>query len=215
MCQTCAKVKNVCQTCLLDLTYGLPVQVRTELSLVRFQNPSKGLCDSLTNILFIDPFQVRDQVLKVNDNLPKSDVNREYYLQQVDRQLADTDGTVSALGGGKISQQKHEMLQRLARTTPYYKRNAPHICSFWVKGECKRGEECPYRHERPNDPDDPLADQNLRDRYYGSDDPVAAKIMKRYVAYFKSRGHLRLFSLHEIKWHENICGNCNNFSQPR
>ena len=118
-------------------------------------------------------------MLKVNDNLPKSDVNREYYLQQVDRQLADTDGTVSALGGGKISQQKHEMLQRLARTTPYYKRNAPHICSFWVKGECKRGEECPYRHERPNDPDDPLADQNLRDRYYGSDDPVAAKIMKR------------------------------------
>ena len=148
---------------------------------MRFQNPSEGLCDSLTNILFIDPFQVRDQVLKVNDNLPKSDVNREYYLQQVDRQLADTDGTVSALGGGKISQQKHEMLQRLARTTPYYKRNAPHICSFWVKGECKRGEECPYRHERPNDPDDPLADQNLRDRYYGSDDPVAAKIMKRYV----------------------------------
>ena len=125
-------------------------------------------------------------MLKVNDNLPKSDVNREYYLQQVDRQLADTDGTVSALGGGKISQQKHEMLQRLARTTPYYKRNAPHICSFWVKGECKRGEECPYRHERPNDPDDPLADQNLRDRYYGSDDPVAAKIMKRYVANVKS-----------------------------
>ena len=79
-------------------------------------------------------------MLKVNDNLPKSDVNREYYLQQVDRQLADTDGTVSALGGGKISAQKHEMLQRLARTTPYYKRNAPHICSFWVKGECKRGE---------------------------------------------------------------------------
>ena len=44
-------------------------------------------------------------MLKVNDNLPKSDVNREYYLQQVDRQLAETDGTVSALGGGKISQQ--------------------------------------------------------------------------------------------------------------
>jgi len=148
VCQTCAKVKNVCQTCLLDLTYGLPVEVR-------------------------------DKVLKVDDNLPKSDVNREYYLQQVDRQLAETDGTVSALGGGKISAQKHEMLQRLARTTPYYKRNAPHICSFWVKGECKRGEECPYRHERPNDPDDPLADQNLRDRYYGSQDPVAAKIMKR------------------------------------
>lgn len=40
-----------------------------------------------------------------------------------------------------------DMLLKLARTTPYYKRNRPHICSFWVKGECKRGEECPYRQE--------------------------------------------------------------------
>ena len=27
VCQSCAKVKNVCQTCLFDLEYGLPVQV--------------------------------------------------------------------------------------------------------------------------------------------------------------------------------------------
>ncbi len=151
VCQTCAKVKNICQTCLLDLTYGLPVQVR-------------------------------DEVLKINDNLPRSDTNREYYLQQVDRQMAETDGTVAAGGVGKISSQKHELLTRLARTTPYYKRNRAHICSFWVKGECKRGEECPYRHERPSDPDDPLSDQNIRDRYYGVDDPVADKIMKRASA---------------------------------
>lgn len=150
VCQTCAKIKNICQTCLLDLEYGLPVQVR-------------------------------DEVLKIKDELPTSDVNREFYLQQMDAQLAKTDGTVSALGGGvgKISTQKHEMLTKLARTTPYYKRNRPHICSFWVKGECKRGEECPYRHERPSDPDDPLSDQNIRDRYYGVNDPVADKIMKR------------------------------------
>ena len=55
----------------------------------------------------------------------------------------------------------------------------PHICSFWVKGECKRGEECPYRHEKPTDPDDPLADQNIKDRYYGTNDPVADKLMRR------------------------------------
>mgnify|MGYP006996226396 FL=1 len=30
ICQTCSKLKNVCQTCLLDLEYGLPVQVRDE-----------------------------------------------------------------------------------------------------------------------------------------------------------------------------------------
>lgn len=38
------------------------------------------------------------------------------------------------------------MLTKLARKAPYYKRNRPHVCSFWVKGECKRGEECPYRY---------------------------------------------------------------------
>ncbi|KAM8957001.1 pre-mRNA-splicing factor RBM22 [Lycaon pictus] len=57
-----------------------------------------------------------------------------------------------------------DMLLKLARTTPYYKRNRPHICSFWVKGEY---------------PDDPLADQNIKDRYYGINDPVADKLLKR------------------------------------
>jgi pre-mRNA-splicing factor RBM22/SLT11 len=71
------------------------------------------------------------------------------------------------------------MLAKLARNSPYYKRNRPHICSFWVKGECKRGEECPYRHEKPTDPDDPLSDQNIKDRYYGTNDPVADKLLKR------------------------------------
>lgn len=76
----------------------------------------------------------------------------------------------------------NEILMRLARTAPYYKRNRPHVCSFWVKGECRRGEECPYRHERPTDPDDPLADQNIKDRYYGINDPVADKLLKRAAA---------------------------------
>ncbi len=74
----------------------------------------------------------------------------------------------------------HQTLKRLARTTPYYERNKAHICSFWVKGECKRGEECPYRHEMPFDPNDPLAKQNFKDRYYGSQDPVAEKMMRKH-----------------------------------
>lgn len=46
-------------------------------------------------------------------------------------------------------------------------------------GECKRGEECPYRHEKPSDPDDPLSDQNIKDRYFGVNDPVADKLLRR------------------------------------
>lgn len=57
------------------------------------------------------------------------------------------DGTESAMQlGGKTSAAGKEMLKELARTNPYYKRNRPHICSFFVKGECKRGDECPYRY---------------------------------------------------------------------
>ena len=105
-----------------------------------------------------------------------------YYLQNVDSQLgsSDTIGPGGALG--KLPSHKSELLAKLARTTPYYKRNRAHICSFWVKGECKRGEECPYRHEKPSDPDDPLSTQNMKDRYYGINDPVAEKILKRAQA---------------------------------
>lgn len=149
VCQTCSKIKNVCQTCLLDLEYGLPVQVR-------------------------------DAALKVQDQMPKSDVNKEYYTQNMEREIANSDGSLPVGALGK-AMAPSDMLLKLARTTPYYKRNRPHICSFWVKGECKRGEECPYRHDKPTDPDDPLADQNIKDRFHGTNDPVADKLMKRYT----------------------------------
>ena len=60
-------------------------------------------------------------------------------------QVASTDRTEPTGAVGK-AQAPSDLLMKLARTTPYYKRNRPHICSFWVKGECKRGEECPYRY---------------------------------------------------------------------
>lgn len=45
------------------------------------------------------------------------------------------------------------------------------VFSFWLS--------FPQRHEKPTDPDDPLADQNIKDRYYGINDPVADKLLKR------------------------------------
>lgn len=52
ICQTCSHLKNVCQTCILDLEYGLPIQIR-------------------------------DQALKLKDDLPRSDVNKEYFIQNM------------------------------------------------------------------------------------------------------------------------------------
>ncbi|KAI0724010.1 hypothetical protein C8T65DRAFT_734515 [Cerioporus squamosus] len=142
ICQTCAKIKNVCQTCLLDLEYGLPTQVR-------------------------------DTALGVESEAPTSEINREYYAQNMESKL---DGAKSLLDvNSRQSSAGKEMLKQLARTDPYYKRNRPHLCSFFAKGECKRGDECPYRHEMPVQNE--LSKQNIQDRYHGRNDPVARKIL--------------------------------------
>ena len=59
----------------------------------------------------------------------------------------------------------NDTILKLQRTTPYYKRNRAHVCSFFVRGECTRGSECPYRHEMPEVGE--LSHQNIKDRYYG------------------------------------------------
>ncbi|KAI0748354.1 hypothetical protein C8Q80DRAFT_1171432 [Daedaleopsis nitida] len=147
ICQTCAKVKNVCQTCLLDLEYGLPTQVR-------------------------------DTALGIESEAPTSEVNREYYAQNMESKMEG--GAKSLLDVSRASSAGKDMLKQLARTDPYYKRNRPHICSFYAKGECKRGDECPYRHEIPVQNE--LSKQNIQDRYHGHNDPVAKKIMSTHAA---------------------------------
>lgn len=144
VCQTCSKLKNVCQVCLLDLEYGLPVQVR-------------------------------DTALAINSNdtIPKSDVNREYFAEEHDRKARAGIDYESSYG--KV--RPNDTILKLQRTTPYYKRNRAHVCSFYVRGECTRGAECPYRHEMPITGE--LSQQNIKDRYYGVNDPVALKLLDK------------------------------------
>ncbi|KAJ9552361.1 hypothetical protein OSB04_016406 [Centaurea solstitialis] len=144
ICQTCSKLKNVCQVCLLDLEYGLPVQVR-------------------------------DTALSINSNdaIPKSDVNREYFAEEHDRRARAGLDYESSYGKAR----PNDTILKLQRTTPYYKRNRAHICSFFIRGECTRGAECPYRHEMPVTGE--LSQQNIKDRYYGVNDPVALKLLNK------------------------------------
>eukprot|EP00914_Ancora_sagittata_P028938 GHVO01057105.1.p1 GENE.GHVO01057105.1~~GHVO01057105.1.p1 ORF type:complete len:226 (+),score=20.41 GHVO01057105.1:136-813(+) len=142
VCQTCAKLKNVCQTCLFDLEFGLPVQVR-------------------------DKF-LADQRLS---ELPESQVNRDYMATLFERE--------AATGSLPYNKAPHPILQKLARNAPYYSRNKARVCSFWQRGECSRGDSCPFRHE--TDAHDPgLSHQNIKDRYVGRDDPVANKILRQH-----------------------------------
>ncbi|KAG1364490.1 putative zinc finger CCCH domain-containing protein 40 [Cocos nucifera] len=76
---------------------------------------------------------------------------------------------------GKV--RPNDTILKLQRTTPYYKRNRAHVCSFYARGECTRGAECPYRHEMPVTGE--LSQQNIKDRYYGVNDPVAVKLLSK------------------------------------
>ncbi|KAI8968435.1 hypothetical protein BDF20DRAFT_896344 [Mycotypha africana] len=144
ICQTCAKVKNVCQTCILDLQYGLPVEVR-------------------------------DKALGLKSEAPSTDINRQYFAQNLAKQTEEGDAVYDS---SRLTPESRGILDQLVRNEPYYKRNRAHICSFFLKGECKRGDACPYRHELPVE-NEATAKQNIRDRYNGVNDPVAHKMLSR------------------------------------
>ena len=147
ICQTCARAKNVCQTCVLDLDYQVPVAVR-------------------------------DHALgEEAETVPQSGVNREYYVQNLEKSIASGEFDAQR----KLCQRPSELLSQLQRSGPKYSRNKAKICSFFLKGTCTRGEECPFRHELPQEVhrDESLAKQNIKDRYHGVNDPVAKKMIAR------------------------------------
>ena len=67
-----------------------------------------------------------------------------------------------------------------------YNRNKAKLCSFFAKGMCNRGSECPFRHELPQEvyKDPTLHKQNIKDRYHGVNDPVAAKVRNQSAELF-------------------------------
>ena len=152
VCREIALAKNVCQVCLLDLDYGIPVQAR-------------------------------DAALgREREMLAKSDVNIEYQTEQMAKKLANGEETYADSGVGKA--RANELLNKLARKRPYYNKNKAPICTFWLRNACNRA-DCPYRPcngdtnmpELTSAPE--LRQQNIKDRYYGINDPVAEKMLKR------------------------------------
>ena len=152
ICQTCAKTKNVCQVCIFDLQYGLPVGMRDKVL------AEHGSAHAIAAV-------------------PQSDANRSWYRQQQERAIELGQGGMSVPG-----EAAHAKLQSIARMAPRYERNLPKLCSFFATGDCNRGSNCPFRHEMPRDRNDPMSKQNTRDRFYGTSDPVASRMVGRIKA---------------------------------
>ena len=132
-----AIAKNVCQVCLMDMEYNLPVAVRDKLM---GKAGGVGAGSSAEGTI----------------GVAASDVNKEFYWENQRQMLAE--GTLEGFqaqggaggAGGKIVGQSFEKLAALSRnnsSTPYYDRNLPKLCSFWALQTCTRvvNSACPYR----------------------------------------------------------------------
>lgn len=89
ICLTCARLKNCCQCCMLDLSFGLPIVVR-------------------------------DAALKMVAPGPQSEVNREFYAQEHEKEIEEGRGGVEAYE--KTDEKARELLRRLANSQPYFKK---------------------------------------------------------------------------------------------
>ena len=166
ICKSCARAKNVCQVCIYDLEFGLPVAVRDKV--LREEGGESGSHNSALS------------------TVPQSDANRSWFNAQQARMLENGETCIVA------STKAQAKLQSMARMEPRYERNLPKLCSFFAKGECNRGSKCPFRHEMPRDRNDPLSKQNTKDRFYGTNDPVAAKMIWKKKQLEEQRREQRL-----------------------
>lgn len=89
ICLTCARLKNCCQCCMLDLSFGLPIVVR-------------------------------DAALKMVAPGPQSDINKQFYAQQNEKNIEMGIGVHEEYA--KTDEKAHELLRRLANSEPYYKK---------------------------------------------------------------------------------------------
>ena len=207
ICPTCAKLKNVCQTCLFDLQFGLPVELR-------------------------------DKFLKKKIEIPKEQANLDYFISKATENFETLNLPYYKPEAYKISTESDiikniiEKKDKNKDNNKIIKRNQRYICTFFLRGECNRGDLCPYRHEIPeiesdeeeidkingdkkekNDEENIDKDkdeeknkdkkndkekdndidnndekkgekqgvlENIKARYMGIDDPVARKIIKNY-----------------------------------
>ena len=181
ICPTCAKLKNVCQTCLFDLQFGLPVELR-------------------------------DKFLKKKIEIPKEQANLDYFISKATENFENLNLPYYKEDAYKISPELNAIKNIIENNdknkNKVIKRNQRYICSFFLRGECNRGDLCPYRHEIPEDDDIDFDEneidkingeeksdviekdnkknkkqnviENIKARYMGIEDPVAKRIIKNY-----------------------------------
>ena len=156
VCKTCAKSQNVCQCCLHDLTYGVPVAVRNAI-LKRHGGSVQ--------------FKAGSQVAV------------DYTTQKM--AAAASSGQNAGQGVSSAAHEELMRIKSARdRRGPDYSRNLPKFDTFDAKGENKRSAgENPYR--TGPEPEHWIKDKkslqdSIKDRFFGVDDKIADRMMNKF-----------------------------------
>jgi pre-mRNA-splicing factor RBM22/SLT11 len=111
--------------------------------------------------------------------MPKDPTNRDFWANQVNQNIEELELPYK---NPEIQDALKEISKKF---TPSQRRNQPHICTFYIRGQCTRGNLCPYRHENITEEDlesikkGGNIDERIRDRFHGINDPIAKKILDK------------------------------------
>jgi hypothetical protein len=126
--QTCvdfqvASAKNICQCCMCDLTFGLPVSVRDA-----FLKAQKERGETMGGFA---------------DSLPKSQVGKDFQLALLSNQAKDEIAESRSRGlHALVDGANHHAI---AATDLGYVPRLPNLCSKWLDGGCPKGKKCELR----------------------------------------------------------------------
>ena len=114
----------MCQTCIFDLHFGLPVELRDK---------------------FIDKKQIVA--------MPKDEANRNYWANNMAAKIDQIDLPYNNPEVLESLQKVKERHMGIGQKQGQPRRNLAHVCSFFVQGKCNRGSACPYRHDNITEED--------------------------------------------------------------
>lgn len=150
VCQTCAKLKNVCQTCLFDLDFGLPVELRDK---------------------FIDQ--------NAMVAMPKDAINRDFWANNVNADIDKLElpyKDVKLQGAlAEIAKKFGPSSRRnLPKVCTFYVRG---LCTRGTA--CPYRHENINDDDLESLKKGVNIDEKIRDRFHGVNDPIAKKILDR------------------------------------
>lgn len=137
-----AKERNICQSCLNDLQYGLPVGMRDQL--LEEEGKKKQLALTATSSLPV--VQQHYQKLK-RDLAALGDDDEDDGAVGVGGIWAKDAPGPPSLASKQLTAFSQQMYQRNNFDNKTAMRNLPKLCSFWLNGACNRvlRKTCPFR----------------------------------------------------------------------